>query len=728
MYHCQVIQNNPLQTYVSTLLFSPAGSLVRSVFDIEAPDWITIMPEVENEWNACLQTLEGHTDGVISVAFSRDSTRLGSVSLDRTTRIWDASNGECLKVFKNENEAFTSAVFSYDLTRLASASHNYVFKIWDVSSGKCLRIFESEGWCNDGGFLKYPITNRGYIGLAFSHSIPRLATASANYTVNIWDTNYGKCMQTFEGHVNSVTSVAFSHDSTGLASASSDGIIKIWNVESGRCLQTLKGHDRDVTSLAFPYDSTPWLASASIDSSVRIWDTVSGECLQILRGHVSTVCSVAFSPHDSTRLASASGDNTVKIWGVKSGECLKMLRGHVDSVYCVAFSHAARLASSSHDSTIRIWEDNSSGYEEEPREGHSLYVNMVVLSHNSAWLASVSAHDHNIKIWDTKSGARLQTLQGHRGWIWSAAFSYDSTWLASASSDNTVKVWDVRNGQCLQTLRDFDNVYDMASVAFSYDSTLLAVTSGHHTARIWDVSSGNCLQTFGDGLEVHDGNHEDVRSPVSVNDSTRLASPSANSSRNGSGYGDDYLSYSRVVAFSRDSAQLASASDHIIRIWDTSSVKLLQTLVTPGYRSSIHCLAFSHSSTHLASANALNVTVWDIRSSQCLQTIEVGKSLYEISFDLTDLYLETDIGSFAIDVHPASNSISDKVGNRNPRCTGLGLSSDGEWITYKSKNIVWLPFEYRPTTSASAVSGGTICIGTGTGKVWVCNVQTAAFE
>jgi WD40 repeat protein len=52
---------------------------------------------MENEWSACLQTLEGHSGSVSSVAFSHDSTRLASASVDTTVKIWDAGSGECLQ-------------------------------------------------------------------------------------------------------------------------------------------------------------------------------------------------------------------------------------------------------------------------------------------------------------------------------------------------------------------------------------------------------------------------------------------------------------------------------------------------------------------------------------------------------------------------------------------------------------------------------------------------------
>ena len=50
---------------------------------------------------------------------------------------------------------------------------------------------------------------------------------------------------------------------------------------------------------------------------------------------------------------------------------------------------------------------------------------------------------------------------------------------------------------------------------------------------------------------------------------------------------------------------------------------------------------------------------------------------------------------------------------------GAGVSSDGVWITYNSMKVVWLPSEYRPL--CSAVSIGTVSVGVGSGKVWLCS-------
>ena len=279
-----------------------------------------------------------------------------------------------------------------------------------------------------------------------------------------------------------------------------------------------------------------------------------------------------------------------------------------------------------------------------------------------------------------KWSACMQTLEGHSDYISSVAFSHDSARLASASADKTVKIWDASNGECLQTLEGHSEW--ASSVAFSHNSARLASASDE-MVKIWDASSGECLQT----LEGH-------------------------------------CDYVRSVAFSHDSARLASASDDsTVKIWNASGGECLRTL--EGHRDYVKSVAFSHDSARLASASSdETVKIWDASSGGCLQTLSIGRALFNISIDTTGLYLHTEIGTIVTDASETSSasSLTRRITNpQNSRYQGVALSSDGVWITYNSENLVWLPSEYRP--SCSAVSGKTIGIGVGSGKIWICTVE-----
>ncbi|KAF5846014.1 hypothetical protein GGP41_008478 [Bipolaris sorokiniana] len=142
MSYKEVIENYPLQAYACALLFSPTNSIVRRLFQHEEPRGVTIKPAMGNGWSACLQTLEGHSSSVSSVAFSHDSTRLASASSDRTVKIWDASSGMCMHTLEGHSDYVSSVVFSHDSTRLASASGDSTIKIWDASSGTCVHTLD----------------------------------------------------------------------------------------------------------------------------------------------------------------------------------------------------------------------------------------------------------------------------------------------------------------------------------------------------------------------------------------------------------------------------------------------------------------------------------------------------------------------------------------------------------------------------------------------------------
>ncbi|KAK4172256.1 hypothetical protein QBC36DRAFT_223078 [Triangularia setosa] len=199
-----IIEQTPLQAYTSALVFAPVGSLVKKRFQTEEPSWISVKPVVDTDWNACLQTLEGHSSLVCSVAFSADGQRLASGSYDHTVKIWDPASGQCLQTLEGHSSSVSSVAFSADGLRLASGSYDHTVKIWDPASGQCLQTLEGHSHTDSVS------------SVAFSADGQRLASGSHDRAVKIWDPASGQCLQTLEGHSSWVLSVAFSADDLGM--------------------------------------------------------------------------------------------------------------------------------------------------------------------------------------------------------------------------------------------------------------------------------------------------------------------------------------------------------------------------------------------------------------------------------------------------------------------------------------------------------------------------------
>src|SRR5947209_11280682 len=80
------------------------------------------------------------------------------------------------------------------------------------------------------------------------------------------------------GHHAPVYAVAFRPDGGRMASASFDHTIKVWDVDTGSALRTFRGHEAKVLTLAYTGDGHT-LASAGLDGTVRLWDADSGRPL-----------------------------------------------------------------------------------------------------------------------------------------------------------------------------------------------------------------------------------------------------------------------------------------------------------------------------------------------------------------------------------------------------------------------------------------------------------------
>jgi WD40 repeat protein len=330
--------------------------------------------------------------------------------------------------------------------------------------------------------------------LAFSPDGRRIATASFDKTVQLWDTRNGRGLTTLVGHEAGISGVVFSPDGRRVASTSFDRTVKVWDTGFEQENLYLLGHRGRVDALSFsPDDSSLASADITADNSgtLRTWNTKTGIANRVT-GYEG-VTHLAHN-HDGKTIATSSHDHTVKIWDALTGDCQRTLVGHNDTVAACAFSTDGKLVASggiNRDPSIRLWDANT-GLELRQLIGHTSSIRSVTFSVNGEHLASAS-DDQTIRLWDIHSGRATHTLEGHTSPVMAVAFSHDSKKIISGSLGGELKLWDASTGQ---ELRSFDDEGVIWSVSFSSDDQLFATSSSENTIRFFDCTTTEEILRF----------------------------------------------------------------------------------------------------------------------------------------------------------------------------------------------------------------------------------------
>jgi predicted Ser/Thr protein kinase len=80
---------------------------------------------------------------------------------------------------------------------------------------------------------------------------------------------------TLRGHTAEAIAVCYSPEGSRLATASEDKTVKVWDVRSGAELFSLRGHAGRVTAVCYSPDGMR-LATASYDQTIKVWDARTG--------------------------------------------------------------------------------------------------------------------------------------------------------------------------------------------------------------------------------------------------------------------------------------------------------------------------------------------------------------------------------------------------------------------------------------------------------------------
>jgi WD40 repeat protein/tRNA A-37 threonylcarbamoyl transferase component Bud32 len=573
-----------------------------------------------------LATLEGHTDGVLAVAFSPDGTRLASAGADRVVKVWDQRGGApraggALSL-RGHAAKVTAVAFSPNGRRLASGSADGAVRVWDAASGEALGTWQGHA--------------AGVTGLAFDPTGRRLASTGKGKgqlegELKSWDPTKGRALagRTCQ---NLLTAVAFSPDGRRLATAGHDGSVTAWDAATLELIRSFKGQTEPAppwTSVAISADGR-WTAAGSSEGLVRVWDTATAqEFFSALTPDQASVAGVGFSGPDGRILAAATADNTVQGWFTKSGKPAFTLRGHRRAVQAVACSpDGRRLASGSLDRTVRLWDIDRHDDDLTFRPANE-GVTGVTFSPNGARLA-VTTRDRALEVWDVASERAVLSLQNLPERVNGVVFSPDAGQLACAGEDGRVRLRDATTGRAVVVLRG--HAGRVGAVAFRPDGAALASAGADGTVRVWEVPSGRerlCLS----------GHRGPVHAVAFDPGGGRLASAGEDGVVRvwESATGQELLALDGpgkavyAVAFSPDGRHLAtSGQDEVIRVWDAATGELVRTL--RGHAGVVRGLAYSPGGRLASAGDDLAVRLWDEAGQELLVLRGHTETLRAVAF------------------------------------------------------------------------------------------------
>lgn len=367
----------------------------------------------------CVSSLEGHSEAVLSVAFSPDGKTLASGSGDTTVRLWEMNTATPFAECKGHKNWVLAVAWSPDGQFLASSSMDKTVRIW-LPDGKFHSILAGH---------TQPVTSLAWEPLHVSGKCTRLVSGSKDSTARIWDVVRKATTNVLASHSDGITCVKWGGEGL-IYTASKDRTIKVWN-DNGVLFRVLSKHGHWVNTLSLNTDYA--LRTGACDHTGVAPDPNRLQELALER-------YLKVKGNGCEVLASGSDDTTCILWEAKnSKQPLVQMTGHSKLINIVSFSPDGKLlASAAFDKNIRVW--SNKGKHLTTFRGHVGEVYQIAWASDSRLFVSGSK-DSTMKVWDAKNGSLVEDLPGHADEVYSVDWSPDGSWVGSGSKDRIVKLW-----------------------------------------------------------------------------------------------------------------------------------------------------------------------------------------------------------------------------------------------------------------------------------------------
>lgn len=248
-------------------------------------------------------------------------------------------------------------------------------------------------------------------------------------------------------------------------------------------------------------------------------------------------------------------------------------------------------------------------------EGHSGWVTTAAITPDGR-LAVSGGVDQSVQVWDLASGQRVKLLKGHSGWIRGIALTADGRRTVSVSSDLTLRIWDIESGECLRIITGLS---DSRVLAITPDGGRAISRGDTRSLRVWDLESGSCVKAIEFQIdEITDAAlTPDGRFALLGGRGHLLACDLDSEKCLPVGKG---CSVSTVAVTPDRRRAVTGGDDNKVRVWDIESGRCVHILA--GHSHQIMSVAITPDGLRAVSASRdKTLRVWDIERGESLRIV-----------------------------------------------------------------------------------------------------------
>lgn len=281
-----------------------------------------------------------------------------------------------------------------------------------------------------------------------------LATAGYDHTIKFWEVGTGQCLKTLQHADSQVNALEISPDGQLLAACGYQHI-RMFDVlgTNPNPVVNYEGVSKNVMDVGFQ-EECKWMYTAGEDGTVKIWDLGMRNlsCQRIYDAHAPVNSAVLHPNQQDLILGDQNG--VVHVWNLRSDHSEQYLAQPGCSVQSVAVdSQGLHMACVTNLGTLHVWDFASGGKDQTVAEqrqkitAHKRYGLKCKFSPDSSALATTSA-DQSTKLWRPKDLTHITDLhKKNQRWVWDMAFSNDSQYLFTASSDGVARLWSLAKNE-----------------------------------------------------------------------------------------------------------------------------------------------------------------------------------------------------------------------------------------------------------------------------------------